>query len=908
MKDSMSSKEIRQTFLNYFVERGHTVVPSASLVPHDDPTLLFINAGMNQFKDVFLGTGTRPYTRAVDTQKCMRVAGKHNDLEDVGRDGTHHTLFEMLGNWSFGDYYKREAIRWAWDILIRVYGLEPERLWATIFEDDEGTLPRDDEAAEYWRSETGINPEHILPFGRKDNFWMMADTGPCGPNSEIHYDRGPELCDKQLSPGHICQINGDCQRFTEIWNLVFIQYNSLGEGILEPLPAKHIDTGLGFERLVAILQNKHSNYRTDLFWPIIQAVQELSGHTDKEREEHIVAYRVIADHIRSVTCLIGDGVLPANDGQGYVLRMILRRAVRFGRTLGFTKPFMAGLTDLVIQSLGDTFPELPTRTDFIKATIKGEEDRFLRTIDQGLTRLETVMQEIQETGKKVIPGEQVFYLHDTLGLPFEVTRDIAAENNLGVDEAGYREAREEQRMRGRASGNFAMEEDNHARLYPQLQEWISTQSPALALIHDPYTSMTRETEVVGLITMDAITTTAKAGDQVEVVLKNTPFYVESGGQVSDTGSISNQDWEVIVYVTISPITGFVIHLGKVTRGQITVGDQAVAQVDIERRWDIQRNHTATHLLHRALREVVGSHVQQGGSVVSPERLRFDFNNDTPLTLEQQTEIEHLVSQAIMANYPVSARQEDYRDALSQGVIALFEEKYGDVVRVLRVGDADKPYSQELCGGTHVHRTGDIGTFVILSESGIGAGIRRIEAVTGRGAFTTLHEMRMQLEHTARLLDGPAEEITERVQRLQDELRNDRKKIEQLNRYLAKLNFQSLLDDVVNVKGIPVLAAIVEASDANTLREMADWFRDRMQGGIIVLGSVINEKPLLIAATTREMVKEHGIHAGNLVRDLAKMVGGGGGGRPDIAQAGGRDAEKLPVAIESVVDLVAAMVA
>jgi alanyl-tRNA synthetase len=789
-----------------------------------------------------------------------------------------------------------------------VYGLEPARLWATIFEDDEGILPRDDEAAEYWRTETGINPEHILPFGRKDNFWMMADTGPCGPNSEINYDRGPEFCDKQHRPGHVCQINGDCQRFVEIWNLVFIQFNSLGEGILEPLPAKHVDTGLGFERLVAILQKKPSNYRTDLFWPIIQAVQELSGHTDKEREEHIVAYRVIADHIRSVTCLIGDGVLPANDGQGYVLRMILRRAVRFGRTLGFTEPFMANLANLVIHSLGDTFPELPTRTDFIKATIMREEKRFLRTIDQGLSRLETVMQEITETGNKVIPGEQVFYLHDTLGLPFEVTRDIAAENNLGVDEAGYREAREEQRTRGRASGNFTMEEDTHALLYPQLQEWIHTQSPDLILIHDPYTSMTRETEVVGLLVMDTIGKTAKAGDQVEVVLKNTPFYVESGGQVSDTGSIANLDWEVIVHDTISPITGFVIHLGEVTRGQLTVGDHAIAQVDSERRWDIQRNHTATHLLHRALREVVGSHVQQGGSIVSPDRLRFDFNNDAPLTLEQRAVIERLVSAAIMANYPVSARQEDYRDALSQGVIALFEEKYGDVVRVLRIGDADKPYSQELCGGTHVNRTGDIGPFVILSESGIGAGIRRLEAVTGRGAFTALHEMRYQLEKTAQLLDGPVEEVTERVRRLQDDLRNDRRKIEQLNRELAKVNFQSLLDDVVHVKGIPVLAAVVEASDANTLREMADWFRDKMQGGVIVLGSVINEKPLLIAATTREMVKEHGIHAGNLVRDLAKVVGGGGGGRPDIAQAGGRDAEKLPEAIESVVDLVTAMVA
>jgi len=484
----MTSSEIRQAFLDYFSERGHTVVPSASLVPHDDPTLLFTNAGMNQFKDVFLGTGTRSYNRATDTQKCMRVAGKHNDLEDVGRDGTHHTLFEMLGNWSFGDYYKKEAIHWAWDILTRVFGLESDRLWATIFEDDQGTLPRDDEADQYWRTETDINPEQILPFGRKENFWMMADTGPCGPNSEISYDRGPQACDKQHIPGHVCQVNGDCPRYTEIWNLVFIQFNSLGNSVLEPLPATHVDTGLGFERLVAILQNKDANYRTDLFWPIIEAVQKMAGHTDEERDENLIAYRVIADHIRSVTCLIGDGVLPANDGRGYVLRMILRRAIRFGRTLGFHQPFMSDLADIVIKSIGHVFPELPTRIDFIKATIISEEKRFLRTLDQGLARLETIMEDTKQAGAQVIPGDQVFYLHDTLGLPFEVTRDIAEENDLQVDEPGYREAREEQRARGRASGTFEMITDHHAFLYPQLQEWIASHSPNLILKHNPYAS------------------------------------------------------------------------------------------------------------------------------------------------------------------------------------------------------------------------------------------------------------------------------------------------------------------------------------------------------------------------------------------------------------------------------------
>ncbi len=907
MKHPMTSSEIRQAFLDYFAERGHTVVPSASLVPHNDPTLLFTNAGMVQFKDVFLGTGTRPYTRATDTQKCMRVAGKHNDLEDVGRDGTHHTLFEMLGNWSFGDYYKKEAITWAWDILTRVLGFEPDRLWATIFEDDEGDLPRDDEAAGYWRTETGINPAHILPFGRKDNFWMMADTGPCGPNSEINYDRGPEACDKQHVPGHVCQVNGDCPRFTEIWNLVFIQFNSLGAGALEPLPSRHVDTGMGFERVVAILQNKDSNYRTDAFWPIITTVQAMSGHTDAEREANIIAYRVIADHIRSVTCLIGDGVMPANDGRGYVLRMILRRAVRFGRTLGFQQPFMADLADLVIENLGHVFPELPTRIDFIKATITSEEKRFLRTLDQGLDRLETIMAETQQAGTAAIAGDQVFYLHDTLGLPFEVTRDIAEENGLKVDEAGYRTAREEQRARGRASGTFEMETDDHAYLYPQLIAWMEAQAPQVALSYNPYAALDVQTRVAGLIAQDEVTDQAQTGDRVEVVLEASVFYVESGGQVSDTGRITGADWEIQVEDTQRPMEGLVVHIGQVVHGQPMVGDSATASVDTVRRWDIARNHTATHLLHRALRQIVGSHIQQGGSVVAPDRLRFDFNHDAPLTQEQREAIERMVTDAVLANYPVTARQENYRDALSQGVIALFEEKYGDVVRVLRVGDANAPYSQELCAGTHVLRSGDIGPFVILSESGIGAGIRRIEAATGRGAVRAMQTMRAQLEETATLLESPPLETAARVQKLQDTIHAASKEIEHLNRSLAKVNFQTLLNDVIDVQGIPVLAAVVDAADTGTLREMADWFRDKMQGGVIVLGTVINEKPLLIAATTQTVVKERGVHAGNLIRDLAKIVGGGGGGRPDIAQAGGRDVDKLPAAIAKVPQLVAAMI-
>jgi alanyl-tRNA synthetase len=907
MTASWTSDKIRQAFFDYFKERDHTLVPSASLVPQDDPTLLFTNAGMNQFKDVFLGTGTRPYSRAVDTQKCMRVAGKHNDLEDVGRDTTHHTLFEMLGNWSFGDYYKREAIAWAWDLLTRVYGLDSSRLWATVFSDDEGDLGLDQEAAEYWQSETSIGAAHVLPFGRKDNFWAMGDTGPCGPCSEIHYDRGPEACDKQHEPGHVCAVNGDCARFTEIWNLVFIQYNALASGILEPLPDKHVDTGLGFERLVSLLTGKTSNYRTDLFWPIIERVRERAGHTEAEREANIVAYRVIADHIRAVTFLIGDGVMPGNEGRGYVLRMVLRRAVRFGRTLGFTQPFMVELAQMVIERMGHVFPELPARVDFIKATILGEEQRFLRTLDQGLERLEAMIDEVERRGGTELPGEHAFFLHDTLGLPFEVTRDIVEERGMTVDEAGYRAAREGQRARARAAGAFEMEADRHAQMYPVLYDWIRSRIPSRELIYDPYGAMQIETELVGMLRGDEIATETQPGDPVELVLAATCFYVESGGQVSDTGRVTGPDWEVTVTDLRRPTEDLVVHVGTVVRGTPRTGDVVTASVDRERRRDIMRNHTATHLLHRALREVLGSHVQQAGSVVAPNRLRFDYNYETGMTAEQRTRIERLATEAILENYEVVPRQENYRDALSRGVIALFEEKYGEVVRVLRIGAPEQPFSQELCGGTHVSRTGDIGPFLILSEGGIGAGIRRIEAVTGRGALEAVQGLRQRQEEAAAMLGTPVEELPQRVARIQEELRDAHREIAQLTRKLARADLQSLLNEVVEVEGIPVLSARVDAPDADTLREMADWFRDKVHGGVIVLATVIDDKPLLIAATTRELVSERGVHAGNLVRELARMVGGGGGGRPEMAQAGGRDAARLPEALAKVPELLKTMV-
>ncbi len=907
MKKQPTSAEIRQAFLDFFAERGHTIVPSASLVPRNDPTLLFTNAGMNQFKDVFLGTGTRSYKRAADTQKCMRVAGKHNDLEDVGRDGTHHTLFEMLGNWSFGDYYKKEAIAWAWELLTEVYGLPAERLWVTVFEDDKGDLGRDEETAHYWRTETTIDPSHITFFGRKDNFWEMGETGPCGPCSEIHFDRGPEACDKQDVPGHVCRVNGDCQRYIELWNLVFIQYNRHEDGTLEPLPARHVDTGMGLERLVAVLQGKLSNYRTDLFWPIILQTQAMAGQSEAEREANIVAYRVIADHIRAVTFLIGDGVLPANEGRGYVLRMILRRAVRFGRKLGFTEPFLAPLARLVIQMMGGVFPELPQRADFIEATITAEERRFFRTLDQGLEKLEAVIAQVKAEGGQVIPGEAAFFLHDTFGLPLEVTRDVAEEHGLGVDEAGYHAAREAQRARARASGEFRMEEDSHAYLYPRLLEVAVANNGGEPLRYDPYGSLTVPTRIVGMLRGDAPAEEAEAGDAVEVVLSQTNFYVESGGQVSDTGRIVGEGWEIAVEDVRRPIEGMVVHVGKVERGRVRLGDEGRAEVEAERRRDIMRNHTATHLLHKALREVLGSHVAQAGSLVAPDRLRFDFNHERPLTPEERDAIEQIVNAAIRADYEVVPRQEHYRDALEQGVIALFEEKYGEVVRVLRIGPAEAPFSQELCGGTHVERTGQIGTFVIVEEGGIGAGLRRIEAMTGRGAVAWLQAMRARQEEAARLVEATPQTLVERLQRLKEELRELRRERDRLTRRLARAEFEALLGNVEEVEGVPLLAARVEVPDAERLREMADWFRDKVGDGVVVLGTVVNGKPLLIAATTEAMVRR-GVHAGKLVKALARIVGGGGGGRPSMAQAGGRDAARLDEALAAAKEELRAMLA
>ncbi len=900
----LTSAEIRQSFLDFFQRKDHLIVPSASLVPHDDPTLLFTNAGMNQFKDGFLGLSAPPAPRVADVQKCMRVSGKHNDLEEVGPSPYHHTFFEMLGNWSFGDYYKKEAIAWAWELLTGVWGFPGERLYATVFKDEKGEIETDEEAVGHWKRETGIDPAHILYFGRKDNFWEMGETGPCGPCSEIHFDRGPDFCNMPDIPGHACRVNGDCRRFVELWNLVFIQYNSLGGGKLDPLPAKHVDTGAGFDRLVMVMQERRSTYDTDVFEAIFRRTQSLAGHTGAQREQHNVAYRVVADHCRAATFLLGDGVLPGNVGRGYVLRMIIRRAARFGRKMGFTRPFMAGVAEAVIETMGGHYRELHDRRDHILKTMTQEEERFLKTLDLGLARLDEVLAATRGDGVP-IPGDVAFDLYATFGLPLEITRDVAGEQGVGVDEAGFKAALEAHRQVSQGGPLATFGEGLAA--YADLLETLKAEGklPADGVTHDPYSTTEMQGTVLALVHAGEQVTSARPGDALEVILPATPFYVEAGGQVSDTGLIEGEGWEIRVTDVRRPLPGLILHVGQVVTGQPHAGDAARVRVDAERRRDIMRNHTATHLLHRGLRRVLGMHVQQAGSLVAPDRLRFDFTHPAMVTPDELERIVQSVNDDILSDYSLRITHEPYQQALESGVIALFGEKYGDVVRAIRIGDPAAPISQELCGGTHVRATGEIGAFYIVSESSVGAGLRRIEAVTGRGAQQYVAGRLGVLQQAAAVLDCPPDEVDRKAQTLLEQVQAAQKETARLRQALAKRDFERLLDQVQEVDGVALLAARVEAADAETLREMTDWFRDRRPSGVVVLGAVVDERPQLVAAVTPDLVAR-GVHAGELVKRVAQVVGGGGGGRPHLAQAGGRDASRLDEALAGAPTLVREM--
>jgi alanyl-tRNA synthetase len=890
-----TSNEIRQAFLDFFNEVHHEIVPSAPLPQRDNPTLLFTNAGMNQFVDVFLGKEKRPYSRATTAQKVMRVQGKHNDLENVGPSARHHTFFEMLGNFSFGDYFKREAIDYAWAFLTGVMELDPQRLYATVYLDD-------DEAFELWRRY--LPDERILRFGKKDNYWEMGDVGPCGPCSEIHYYSGPPA--DQTAAGI---NNDDMPDYLEVWNLVFMQFEAQPDGSLVPLPRPSVDTGMGMERLVRIIQGVDNNYDTDLFSPALDRVQQLLGDSDEQRAEKLVGYRVIADHGRAATFLIADGVQPGNTGAGYVLRMIIRRAARFGRKIGFHDPFLGEVADVFIDQMGTAYPELGQRRDLILHTLRREEERFNRTLDNGLLHLDQILDELHSRGETVVPGDVAFNLYGTYGLPLELTRDEALEQHgMTVDEAGYAAARAEHALAS-GSGAFAAYETGQS-VYGDLLHYLveGGRLDASGVDYDPYSGASLESDILAVLHDGHQVLAAQAGDAVEIVTTATPFYVEAGGEVSDSGWITVPETgaRVAVETTRMPVGGLIVHVGTVEAGPVRAGDLAVLEVDRARRADIRRNHTATHLLHRELRAHLGKHVAQAGSLVAPDRLRFDFTHDASIGREKLHEIETAINDAILANLPVTVTYMGQKEAIAGGAMALFGEKYGDVVRTIAVGGEPGPdvYSFELCGGLHVQETGEIGQFRFVSEEAVGAGTRRVEAVTGRGANQYVAERLELLDRLAQRLNAPLPEIETRLESLQTDAKSLSRELEQINRQRARDQFETLLAQVRQVNGINLLAAQVDVAGIDGLREMVDWFRDKVGSGAAVLGAVSNGKPVIVAAVTDDLVAR-GLKAGDLVREVATMVGGSGGGRPNMAQAGGRDPEKLPEALAAVEGLVAA---
>lgn len=867
----MTASEIRNSFLEFFRSKGHVIVPSSPVVLRSDPTLLFTNAGMNQFKDIFLGTRESAHKRVANTQKCIRVSGKHNDLEEVGHDTYHHTFFEMLGNWSFGDYYKHEAITWAWELLTKVWKLPKERLWATVFQED-------DEAAEIWRTATDIDPSHILRFGEKDNFWEMGDTGPCGPCSEIHVDRTPHGCGPEM-------INAGSPEVIELWNLVFIQYNRRSDGSLEELSAKHVDTGMGLERLVAVLQGKSSNYDTDLFSPLIRHLEELSGH--RYDGESAVAMRVIVDHLRALAFAIADGVLPSNEGRGYVLRRLLRRATRYARKIGLTTPFMSKLLPTLEEIMGSTFPELRAHREEIARALQVEEESFCQTLDRGISLFEEIVENLLKNKEAVFPGEEAFKLYDTYGFPIDLTRLMAAERGLVVDELRFQELMEQQRERARAARKNKLLSTT-ADVVPLLV------SRGISTVFTGYNALQDEGTVLALFSEGGEKEVLVEGETGEIILDRTPFYAESGGQIGDKGTIRGTEGEFEVWDTQKLGEGIILHIGRVVEGQIAKKDRVACMVDADRRARTARHHSATHLLQRALRDIVSANICQAGSYVAPERLRFDFSYFQAVPADKLVAVERHVNELIMANLPVKTYMIPFKDVQGSGIIALFDEKYGDMVRVVDMGGI----SRELCGGTHVNSTGEIGFFRILSESSVAAGIRRIEAVCGPAAYEQTRRERDILRQLSQRLSVAVDELPNRIENLLETVRKLEKELREKTTASALGKVDQLLTQLRTVSGVPLLAADVGDCDLDALRTLMDALRPRVPSGVIVLGSRSGEKASFLASVTEDWASK-GIHAGKLVASVAKVAGGGGGGQATKAQAGGKDGSKVAEAIAQV---------
>ncbi|MBI1909236.1 MAG: alanine--tRNA ligase [Deltaproteobacteria bacterium] len=881
----MKSSEIREKFLRYFEKNSHTRVPSAPLIPLGDPTLYFVNAGMVPFKNVFIGQEKRPYTRAVSSQKCLRVSGKHNDLENVGRTARHHTFFEMLGNFSFGDYFKKEACRFGWEFLTKEMGLAKEKLMITIYTDD-------DEAEEIWHKEIGVPKERIRRFGQKENFWAMGESGPCGPCSEIHYDHG----EKQGCGKKSCTVNCECDRYMEIWNLVFMQFNRDDKGKLTPLPKPSIDTGMGLERLACVAQGKHSNYESDLFTPLIKECERLTGKkygkgaSPKGDTETDISIQVLCDHIRSATFLIADGVQPSNEGRGYVLRRILRRAIRHGKLLGQTKPFFYKLAEVVVREMGQAYPEIREHRETIEKVIEGEEERFLETLDRGLSMIEEELAKIKKSGEKKLAGSVVFKLYDTYGFPRDLTELIAEEKGFSIDRDGFESEMAKQKKRGKQAWKGSGEKGSGTVYQVLLQKERRSRFVG-------YDRLQSHSPVMALVCGETILSKVASGEEVEVVTEETPFYPEGGGQVGDKGLITTKKVQLQVVDTRKPVEGIIVHKAEVVEGTLQEGDEVDLAVDAPLREATMAHHSATHLLHAALRLILGKHVRQGGSLVTPNRLRFDFSHFEAVDRKKLQEIENLVNEKIRADLAVTHELLAYKKAIEKGALAFFGDKYGDIVRTCRMGD----FSMELCGGTHVRATGQIGLLKILSESSVSAGTRRIEAVVGGEALAYLRQLELNLHQAGQLLKSSPAEVASRIERLIEQVKNLEKEI-QKQKVQALSSQQSSNERVEEIKGVKLLTVQTETSDGKLLRDLSDKAIGKLGSGIALLvgsgeGKGDSPKTSLIVRVSKDLTSKY--DAGKIVKELAPLIGGSGGGRPDMAQAGGTDSSHLDQVFQKV---------
>jgi len=870
----MKTQDIREAFLDYFAQKGHKVVESSALLPQDDPTLLFTNAGMNQFKNVFLGLEKRSYARAASVQKCMRVSGKHNDLDTVGKTGKHHTFFEMLGNFSFGDYFKQDAIAFAWELMTEVFRLPEKNLYATVYVDDE-------EAFAIWQGEIGLPESKIFRMGKEDNYWSMGETGPCGPCSELHYDLGAEFEDG--SPEDLIRSGSD--RFVELWNLVFMQFNQESDGRIEPLPSPSVDTGMGLERMAAVLQGKTTNFETDIFVPIIDAVGEMIGREFPAYDESDVAVRVIADHIRAVSFLIGDGIMPTNDGRGYVLRRLLRRAFRAGNSLGLDEPFLYNLVGVVCDIMKDAYPELLNSASYISNVCRAEEQRFASTLTSGLKVFQQYVASARGEGRSAVPGDKVFKLYDTFGFPLDLTRELAEEEGMTVDEDGFQSELEGQRKRARAAWK-GEELQKALKAYEPLKDhrtrFVGYDLNRLA-----------DAGVVALMKDGLQASELREGDEGEVFLHETPFYAEAGGQVGDIGVLKNPHFSALVENTAAPLPELISHRVRILSGSVRVNDRVEAAVDAARRKAIRKNHTATHLLHASLRQILGDHVKQAGSLVAHDRFRFDFTHFSPLNSSERHGIEALVNSKVQEAIPVLTDVTSLEEGIASGAMAIFEEKYREQVRVVVINE----FSRELCGGVHAHNTGEIGLFKIVSESSIAAGMRRIEAVTGESGLQYVQENEELLEDIQASLSSGRADLLPQLERLKKALKDSEKEIKSLRQKIAKQDFQEEKEEVRDVDGISVLTKQLQGLNMSELRELADVLRQRLGSGVVGLGAESQGKAMLVVAVTKDLIPR--IKADALIRKISHLVKGGGGGRPDFAQAGGSDPAGLGRALQEI---------